>query len=113
MIINQGLGGPKGKPKGAPDGQPVNIPVLSLYFIRVTKVQRQRVLLDSLVGASHWEAPNSKHQIPSTKFQTIYVRYYSYCLEFGICDLEFPLRGINGDVILSHQLCQIIFPEKP
>jgi len=26
MVINQGLGGPKGKAKAVPDGQPVNIP---------------------------------------------------------------------------------------
>jgi len=69
MTIIQGLGGPKAKPKGVADGQLVNIPALSLFFIMVTKVQRQRVLLDSLVGASHWEAPNYKHQITSTNFQ--------------------------------------------
>ena len=28
MLINQGLGGPKGKPIGLLDGQPVNIPAL-------------------------------------------------------------------------------------
>ena len=62
MTISQGLGDPKEKPKGVSDGQPVNIPALPLLFVVVTKAQRQRVLLDSLVGIPHW-----KSKIRSTK----------------------------------------------
>jgi len=46
MLINQGLGDPKGKPKGEPDGQPVNIPALLHFFEKVTEVSSLCVLLD-------------------------------------------------------------------
>ena len=43
MVINQGLGGPKGKPKGVPDGQLVNIPALRNVF----SLKRRKLVVES------------------------------------------------------------------
>ena len=56
MVINQGLGGPKGKPRGVLDGQWVNIPTLEYIF---NKLRNVVILADNWISRS-WSKEQSE-----------------------------------------------------
>ena len=56
MVINQGLGGPKGKPRGVLDGQWVNIPTLEYIF---NKLRNVVILADKWISRS-WSKPQGE-----------------------------------------------------